>query len=114
MEYILSYLLILMVLFLAIYIFDFAIKSKNNTLGMQRSFQFIVKKYDLNMNKQRVRLLSKIICFVNAFIISIPIAIIIIWNIDYYISLIVSFVLFIVLILVCYNILGSILKKKGW
>ncbi len=114
MEYIFSYLIILMVLFLAIYIFDFTIKHKNNSLGTQRSFQFIVKKYDLNMNKQRVRLLSKIICFVNAFIISIPITIIMVLDIDYYISLFISFVLFIILILVCYNILGSILKKKGW
>lgn len=114
MEYIFSYLIILMVLFLAIYIFDFTIKYKNNSLGTQRSFQFIVKKYDLNMNKQRVRLLSKIICFVNAFIISIPITIIMVLDIDYYISLFISFVLFIILILVCYNILGSILKKKGW
>lgn len=99
---------------MAIYIFDFTIKHKNNSLGTQRSFQFIVKKYDLNMNKQRVRLLSKIICFVNAFIISIPITIIMVLDIDYYISLFISFVLFIILILVCYNILGSILKKKGW
>lgn len=114
MEYIFSYLIILMVLFMAIYIFDFTIKHKNNSLGTQRSFQFIVKKYDLNMNKQRVRLLSKIICFVNAFIISIPITIIMVLDIDYYISLFISFVLFIILILVCYNILGSILKKKGW
>lgn len=114
MEYIFSYLIILMVLFLAIYIFDFAIKNKNNSLGTQHSFQYIVKKYNLNMNKQRVRLLSKIICFVNAFIISIPITIIIILDIDYYISLFISFALFIILILVCYNILGSILKKKGW
>lgn len=114
MEYIFSYLLILLVLFLAVYIFDFTIKSKNNSLGMQRSLQYIVKRYDLSMNKLRVRLLSKIICFVNAFIISIPVAIIIIWDIDYYISLIVSFVIIIVLMLVCYNLLGSILKKKGW
>ena len=114
MEYFLSYLMILMVLFLLIYIFDFSIKSKNNSLGMQHSFQYIVRKYNLSMNREKVRLLSKIISLVNAFIISIPIAIIIIWDIDYYISLIVSFVLFIVLILVCYNILGIILKKKGW
>ncbi|MBO5475296.1 MAG: hypothetical protein J5982_02180 [Bacilli bacterium] len=114
MEYIFSYLIILMVLFLAIYIFDFAIKHKNNSLGTQKSFQYIVRKYDLKMNKERVRLLSKIICFVNAFIISIPIAVIIILDIDYYVSLFISFALFIVLILVCYNIIGSILKKKGW
>lgn len=114
MEYILWYIVVLLGLFLVIYIFDFSIKSKNNSLGLQKSFQYIVRKYDLKMNKNKVRLLSKIICFANAFIISVPVAIILFWNIDYLKSLFLSFCLFIILILIVYNILGFILKKKGW
>jgi hypothetical protein len=114
MEYILEYFLILIVLFLIIYIFDFTIKSKNNSLGLQKSFQYIVRKYNLSMNKNRTRLLSKIICFVNAFIISIPVTIILLVDINYFLSLVISFISFIILILVFYNITGIILKKKGW
>lgn len=114
MEYVLGYIIILLIIFLAIYIFDFTIKHKNNSFGLQKSIQYIVHKYKLKMDKVKIRKLSKIICFTNAFIISIPVALIFFLEIDYMMSLFISFVLFIVLLLILYNVLGLILKKKGW
>lgn len=114
MEYFLWYVLILLVIFLVLYIFDFIRKDKKDNLGLAKSFQYIVAKYDLNMDKKRVRTLSKIIVFVNSFIISIPFTLVLFLEINYVLSLVVSFVIFIILILSLYNLVGYVLKKKGW
>ena len=58
--------------------------------------------------------LSKIIIIDNTLIISIAIELILRWNINYFVLAGVSFVLFIVLIIISYNLIGYILKKKGW
>ena len=87
---------------------------KKDTLGTNAGFRFIVKKYDLSMDKKRVRLLSKIICVVNSFILSIPIYIVLFIDIKRIYVILISFVIFMVGMLVSYNIIGLILKKKGW
>ena len=103
-----------MLSFIPIYIVTYIIPSKRNKLGTQGAFQFVVKKYDLNMDKGRVRLLSKILAFINSFIISIPLMIVLFVDVDRWIMFLASFIIFIVLMLSFYNLLGFILKKKGW
>ena len=66
------------------------------------------------MDDKKIDALSKIIIIDNTLIISIAIELILRWNINYFVLAGVSFVLFIVLIIISYNLIGYILKKKGW
>lgn len=114
MQYLLWYVIILMVIFLVLYIVEFIIPDKKDTLGASKVFNFITKKYNLNMTKKRVRLLSKIIVFVNAIILSIPIMIVLFVELSYLESLGLALLIFVPLILIGYNLIGYLLKKKGW
>lgn len=114
MEYIFYYLVVLLLSFIAVYVITYVIPAKKNTLGAQGAFQFVVKKYDLNMDKKRVRLLSKILAFINSFIISIPITIVLFIELDRWLIFLASFILFVIMMLCLYNLIGFILKKKGW
>lgn len=113
-ENIVTYFMVLVVLILVLYIFEFLVKDKRNNLGTTKSFQFIVRKYKLAMNRMRVRTLSKLIILVNSFILSVPITLMLILDINYYLLLFISLVVFIVLLLSLYNLMGHILEKKGW
>ena len=64
------------------------------------------------MDDKKIDALSKIIIIDNTLIISIAIELILRWNINYFFLAGVSFVLFIVLIIISYNLIGYILKKK--
>lgn len=114
MQYILWYFIITMILFLVLYIVEFIIPDKKDSLGSTKVFNFITKKYNLNMNKKRVRLLSKLIVIANTFILSIPMMIVLFIDLSYIMALLISLVIFIPLILIVYNLIGFMLKKKGW
>ena len=114
MEYLLSYIIIFLVILCVLYIFEYSIKDKNESLELQKSFRFIKKKYNLKMDKIKTKKLSKIIVIANAFILSIPIYIVMYCNLGYLQVLGISFLIFIVLMLFIYNLIGFILKKKGW
>lgn len=114
MQYILWYVILLMLIFLVLYIVEFIIPDKKDTLGSSKVFNFITKKYNLQMTKNRVRLLSKIIVVVNAFIISIPVMIVLFIDLSYVEALLIALIIFVPLILISYNLVGIFLKKKGW
>ena len=114
MEFIVMYFLVLILSFLPIYVITYYIPLKRDTLGMQSSFKFIQKKYDLSLDKKRARLLSKIIAFTNAFILSIPVMLVLFADIKRIYLFGIAFVVFIVGIVGLYNLIGFILKKKGW
>lgn len=114
MEYILWYIIIFMIIFLVLYIWDFYMPSRKDTLGDSKVFKFITKKYNLNMDKKRVRTLAKIIVTANSFILSIPMTLVLFIKLNYFESLGISLVIFIALILIIYNLIGYCLKKKGW
>lgn len=114
MRYLLGYIILLLIIFIIVYILTFVLKARKDELGLSKSFRFITKKYDLKMDRKRVRTLSKIIAVANTFILSVPIYMVLVINMKYMLSLFISLVVFIVLILVVYNIIGYILKKKGW
>lgn len=113
-ENIVTYFMVLVVLILVLYIFEFLIKDKRSQLGTTKSFQFIVRKYNLDMNRMRVRTLAKIIIVVNSFILSVPIFLLLVMDINYYLLMFISLIVFVVLLLSLYNLLGYILGKKGW
>lgn len=114
MDYVVIYILILVVSLIPMLAITYYIPLKKDNLGSQSAFKYIVKKYDLSMDKKRVRLLSKLIAVVNTFIISIPIAMVLFGNMRRMWVFILSFVIFVVGIVSLYNLLGFILKKKGW
>ena len=114
MIYVVFYLATLCVCLIPMYIITYYIPLKKNKLEAQGSFKLIVQKYDLNMDKARVRLLSKIVCVVNAFIMSIPIYMVLFANINRIVMFAIAFVIFVVGIAGSYNLIGYILKKKGW
>ena len=90
-ENIVTYFMVLVVLILILYIFEFLIKDKKNGLGTTKSFQFIVRKYNLDMNRMRVRTLSKLIIVVNSFILSVPIFLMLVLEVNYYLMMLISF-----------------------
>lgn len=114
MKYVVIYISTFTLIFLLLYIFQFIRNEKKNKLGEDKAFYFITQRYHLKMNKERVRILSKIIVANNSFIISIPVFLCLVLNIKYVYLLLISLVLFIVLILLSYNLIGKLLKKKGW
>lgn len=114
MQYVMTYLVVLFVVFLIMYVTLYIIPLKKDNLGLHKSFQFIVRKYNLNMDKNRVKILSKAIVFINSFILSLALMMVLFLEINTYILFILVFVMFIILILSLYNLLGLILRKKGW
>lgn len=114
MQYLLWYVIIFMVILLVLYIVEFHIPNAKEMLGCSKVFRFITKKYDLSMNKSRVRVLSKVIVVANAFILSIPMMLVLFVKLSYFEAIGISLVIFIALILGIYNLIGYMLKKKGW
>ena len=111
---VLEFMIIFFVIFVINYFINYILKNKHNNLIDNQALMFITKKYKLKLDDKKTKLLSKIIIIVNSLIISIPIELILRLNIKYLYSIIISFILFIFLILISYNLLGYILKKKGW
>ncbi len=114
MQYLFWYVIIFMIILLALYVVEFYIPLRKEILGCSKVFRFITKKYDLSMNKNRVRTLSKLIVVANSFILSIPMTIVLFVKLSYFEAIGISLVIFIALILGIYNLIGYILKKKGW
>ena len=114
MKYLLWYIILFLIIFVVLYIFDFVIKDKKDNLGLSKGFRYITKKYNLNMDKSRVRILAKIIVLANAFILSIPMYVVFVFDLNYFAILGISFIIFIILFITIYNLIGCILKKKGW
>ncbi len=111
---ILEFVIIAFIVFIINYLINYVHMKKNDALISNKALLFIQKKYKLKLDDKKINLLSKIIIVVNTLIISIAIELILRWNTNYFILAAISFVLFIVLILISYNLIGYILKKKGW
>lgn len=111
---ILEFVIIAFIVFIINYLINYVHMKKNDALISNKALLFIQKKYKLKLDDKKINLLSKTIIVVNTLIISVAIELILRWNTNYFIVAATSFVLFIVLILVSYNLIGYILKKKGW
>ena len=114
MELLITFVISFFIIFIFNYLFNYVIKGKNNKLGTQPSYTYIVKKYKLKMDKVKTKKLSKIIVLTNTFIISVPITVFI--NIEMHLGIVcvISFFAFILMMFSLYNIIGIILRKKGW
>ncbi len=114
MQYLLWYLIIFLIILLVLYILEFYIPDKKNTLGNSKVYNFISKKFNSNMGKHRVTILRYIMVRDNTFILSITIMMVLFVTLNYMEVLGISLLIFTVLILIVYNFIGYILKKKGW
>ena len=114
MEVLLTFIVSFFVILIVNYIFNYIIKGKNKKLGTQPSYTYIVKKYKLKMDHNKTKILSKTIIFVNSLILAIPITVFMFVETHLALVCVISFVLFILLMFSLYNIIGSVLKKKGW
>lgn len=114
MTFIYGFMIIYTIVFLVLYVGMYYFNLKKKNLGLNKGLIYICRRYNLKMGEDEVKKLTKILVLVNSFIISIPVAIVLFFEVNYFISLIMSFVIFIVLILSLYNIIGVILRKKGW
>lgn len=112
--YFIWYMFLFLVLYLFMFIFMYIVPLKKKILESNKGLQFITLKYKLNLTKKRTEKLTKLLVLVNTIILSIPAYLVFVLNIKKIYIVIASFVLFIVLILVSYNLIGKILKKKGW
>ncbi len=114
MKYVLVYLLVLVIILAVFLIFNQVIRKKQDELGLQKSSKYIIKKYKLKDNKSNRNKLSVIMDVVDSFILSIPVFMIIEFDINYWLMVGISLVIYIVLMLIMYNLVGYILSKKGW
>ena len=73
---------------------------------------YLIGKYNLDINKLNYRRLLNIISVVSAFDISLVVTIVSLFN-NFIFQLLVGFVLIMLLIIVSYDIVGRIYKKKG-
>ncbi len=111
---ILEFVIIAFIIFIINYLINYVHMKKNDALISNKALLYIQKKYKLKLNDKRINLLSKILIVDNTLIISIALELIIRLNINYLVLAVISICLFIILILVSYNLIGYILKKKGW
>ena len=114
MKYLIQYIILFLILFIVLYVVEFIMRDKNESLSLSKNFRFIKKKYKLKMDVKRTRLLSKILVVVDTFILSVPIFIMLFTDLSYFKMLGMSFFIFIILFVSLYNLVGYILKKKGW
>lgn len=73
---------------------------------------YLIGKYNLDINKLNYKRLLNIISVVSAFDISLVVTIVSLLD-SFYLQLLIGFVLIMLLILVSYDIVGRIYKKKG-
>ena len=114
MNFLINFLITYAIIFIILFLFDYCLRLKGNRLGGTKAFQFIEKKYKLSMNKKRAKKLALTLVIFNSLIISIPIALMLTYEINIFLMLIIAFIIFILLILIIYNLIGYILKRKGW
>lgn len=115
MKYIVMYLGIFSLLFLIDYLFTYFIFVKKNRLAEQKSFYFIVRKYNLKMNKERKTTLGKLIVLVNSFTLSIPVFYVIaIDKMAFWLELVITGLYSVFMLVFLYCLVGKMLKKRGW
>lgn len=119
MQYVGYYFIELFIIFIFMYIFNYILKKKKNKLGSSAGFRYIEKKYNLNMDKKRADTLAKIIVLTDSILLSVPIYMcLFVLNMNSLLKMIglfaLTFIFCIIFVIFSYNMIGKILKKKGW
>ena len=118
-------LIVFLILLIIIYLIDYLFikrkylkilegKKKRKKTKELMEITYLVNKFKLNKDLLPMNSLTKEICFINAFIISFVIAILMLLNINIFFQLIIGFVLLLALIYSLYELLGRHLVRKGY
>ena len=107
------YILVFMIVFLVNFIMDL-IKIKKRKFKKIGEIQYLVNKFNLDINKIKYKTTSLTISLINAFIIATVTTIDSFLDAIMAIQLLCGFVLLFVLIYMLYEIYGRILIKKGY
>lgn len=115
MKYVVMYIGIFSLIFIIDYLFTYFFFVKKNKLAEQKSYYFIVRKYQLKMDNKKKTLLGKLIVLVNSFTLSIPLFYVIAFdNMEYWLELVLCGLFCVFMLVFLYCLVGRILKKKGW
>ena len=116
MDFLISSLICFGVSFILVFLFYLIYfnrkKIKNGDYKKLTEVNYLVRKFDLNMQKIKYKKLLWIINFTNAFIISFTFTIIVIIK-GFVWGLLVGFVILMILIYSLYEIIGRVLKKRS-
>lgn len=96
-----------------IYEFFLVRKAKKDKRAKKTiEINYLIGKYKLDLGKVKYKRLLNVICIVSAFDISLVVTIISLID-NFFLQLLVGFALIMLLILVSYDIVGRIYKRKG-
>ena len=102
-----------LILFIMTFLLVFIIKSKKDKRRKKPvEVNYLIGKYNLDLDKLNYKRLLNIISAVSAFDISLVVTIVSLLD-SFYLQLLIGFVLIMLLILVSYDIVGRIYMKKG-
>lgn len=114
MFYVLWYIMLFVVLYFFMFIFMYVIPKRKGTILGNKGLTYITLKYKLKIDKKKTNKLMRLLVGANAFIVSVPMYMAFFVPTRPIYMVIVCSMLFIVLIVTIYNLIGYILKKKGW
>lgn len=109
-------LIIFLILFIIVYLFYFIFVISRKKILKKfpngKELTFLKYKYNLDYSKINIKVLAHVIALSNAFILSITVTIISIFD-NFLIQMLVGFLILIPLILIIYSIIGKIYSKKS-
>ena len=114
MEYLLGFCIIFIIFLVFLLLFSYLIPKKRDRLSHNKGVQYIIRKYKLTNDNKTISKIAFILTFVNSFVIALPASIFILIDMDIRWVGLISLAFFIVALLGLYNLVGIILKKKGW
>lgn len=111
MKYIVSFLIAFTIVYL-VYLF-FVVLRKEKLKGFKNNtfLRYLVKVYNLDINKLNMKKMANIIALANSFIIAATFEVIRFVN-NFWLSLLLAFAVLIVLQIIIYHIIGKILKGR--
>ncbi len=114
MEYVIGFGIIFIISLIILLLFSYLIPLKRQRLERNKAIQYIVKKNSLSHDGKTIRKLGIILVFLHAFLIAIPGTLFIFVDLNITWIGLISLGFFVGALLGSYELLGMILKKKGW
>lgn len=100
-----------LIIFLIYYLFVIRRKKYLEKFMNGKEVGYLKKVYKIKLKKEDYKKLALLIALTNSFIISVAVSIVCFFN-NILLQLLLGFVVVIGLILLCYHIIGKIMKKK--
>ena len=111
MKYVGSFLIAFTLVYLAYLFFVILRKDKLKNFKNNAFLRYLVRVYNLDVNKLDMRKMANIIALANSFIIAMTFEAIVFVS-NFFLALVLAFAILIVLQIVIYHIIGTILKRR--